>query len=284
MTQRIRGDWPPGMPQDFRHEPQSSANGNLYAKQQDYPGASCGAISAEYARGLDIWQKWYDAANLSVPILRPGSTIDVSARFTAEHMGQAWLQVACGTEITENVNWIMLPYSGGGNFYAWNTPSVTKRMSYNVPSDFTCPTEMAVGRWLWKTGNSCNDLDNVGRKTETFGPSSKLTMAPTCRPGENAEQFISCFDFKGTWSTQPTPAPPPTPPPPPTPAPTPAPAPGPCRHQTDCDVSAWCNSPSYEQWCQQQGAAGQCPSPQCTRDEAAAAENKGSSFLKFLRH
>jgi len=289
MARSIRGSWPAGMPRDFRYEPQSSANGNLYAKQQDYPGASCGAISAEYARGLDLWQKWYDAANMSVPTLRPGSTIDVTARVTADHLGQAWFQVACGTEITENVNWINLPYSGGGNFYAWRTQAQTHRMSYRVPSDFTCPTEMAVGRWLWKTGNTCNDFNNVGRKTETFGRSSQTSQAPACPPGGNPETFISCFDFKGTWTTQPTPAPLPTPAPPPTPAPTtqaptPAPPTGPCRHQTDCSVSVWCNSPSFEQWCQQQGAAGNCPSPQCTQDAAAAAQEKASSFLKIRRH
>merc|ERR1719362_454175 len=62
---------------------------------------------------------------------------------------------------------------------------------------------------------------------------------------------------------QPTPAPTPTSAPS-TPAPTPAPSPGSCRHQTDCSVSSWCNDPAYEVWCQQQAAAGQCPSPFCT--------------------
>jgi len=286
MTQRIRGTWPAGMPQDFRYEPQSSANGNLAGKQQDYPGASCGARSAEYASGLNVWQKWYDAAGLSVPTLRPGSRIDVSVRFTADHMGQAWFQVACGTEITENVNWINLRYSGGGNFKAWRTASQTQRMSYIVPSDFKCPTQMAVGRWLWKTGNSCNDFNNVGRKTERFQRSSQTSPRGVC--ARNPEQFISCFDFKGTWSAGPAPAPQPTPAPPPSPAPTPpSPAPTPptgsCRHQTDCSVSAWCNTPSYEQWCQQQGAVGNCPSPQCTRDAAAAAEKRASFLLKLRR-
>jgi len=62
---------------------------------------------------------------------------------------------------------------------------------------------------------------------------------------------------------QPTPAPPSTSAPS-TPAPTPSPSPGSCRHQTDCSVSAWCNDPAYEVWCQQQGAAHLCPSPYCT--------------------
>jgi len=280
MTQRIRGTWPAGMPQDFRYEPQSSANGNLAGKQQDYPGASCGARSAEYASGLNVWQKWYDAAGLSVPTLRPGSRIDVSVRFTADHMGQAWFQVACGTEITENVNWFNLPYSGGGNFKAWRRASQTQRMSYIVPADFRCPTEMAVGRWLWKTGNSCNDFNNQGRKTETFERSSETSSMGVCPPGVNPEQFISCFDFRGTWNAGPAPAPQPTPAPP---SPTPAPPTGPCRHQTDCSVSAWCNSPSFEQWCQQQGSAGSCPSPQCTTDVAAVAEKKASFFMKLRR-
>merc|ERR1712061_573452 len=175
---------------------------------------------------------------------------------------------------------------GGGYFNAWKTASPTQRMSYTVPSDFKCPTEMAVGRWLWKTGNSCNDFNNVGRKTETFSRSSRTSQAPACPPGTNPETFISCFDFKGTWASGPAPAPQATsaPQPAPAPQPTSAPAPtGPCRHQTDCSVSPWCNSGGYVQWCQQQGAAGQCPSPQCTTELAAAAEKKASSFLKFRR-
>merc|ERR1719517_170475 len=99
-----------------------------------------------------------------------------------------------------------------------------------------------------------------------------------CPPGVNPEQFISCFDFKGTWSAGP-PVPVPTPAPP---SPAPTPPTGPCRHQTDCSVSSWCNVPSYEQWCQQQGAAGYCPSPQCTTDAALAAQ-KEASFLKLRR-
>lgn len=279
MTQRISGSWPAGMPQDFRYEPQSSANGNGYGNQQNYSGASCGANSAAYASGLNLWQKWYDAAGLSVPILRPGSRIDVSVRLTADHMGQAWFQVACGTEITENVNWVNLPYSGGGNYAEWNSQSTSRQMSYIVPSGFACPTQMAVGRWLWKTGNSCNDFNNRGRNTETFQRSSSTSGRSAC--GGNAETFISCFDFKGTWAAGPGPAPTPTTAPAPTPttAPTPAPSTGQCGHQTDCDVSAWCNVPSYEQWCQQQGAAGYCPSPQCTRAEAAAGKK-----VKLLRH
>lgn len=276
---RTTQNWPQGMPEDFRREPQSSANGNLYGKPpENYPGASCGARSTAFASGLDVWQKWYDAANRSVPILRPGSTIPVSVRITADHMGQAWFQIACGTEFTESANWINLRHSGGGNFFAWRNSRTSITTSYEVPSSFSCPTEMAMGRWIWKTGNSCNDFNNVGRNTERFSRSSQTSNAGACPQGGNAETFISCFDFKGTWYAAPTPAPPPTPPPAPTPAP---PPPGPCRHQTDCSVNPWCNDSTLGQWCAWQDRD-DCPFPQCM-NSAAGIEKKATSFLNLLR-
>merc|ERR1719195_1265906 len=224
-------------------------------------------------------QKWYDAANKRMPVLRPGSDMRLNVQITADHGGQAWMMIACGTEISEEVNWTILERSAsdrGHHFlpqhpgmYPWIHGGV--RSSYHVPSYFSCPSELAVGRWVWKTGHWCNDADDRGRvKTEPFD----MSVAPNLFTGyrqctTNSEVFISCFDFKGTWTPQPTPAPAPTP------QPTPAPPPGPCRHQTDCNVSPWCNA-GLDSWCRSQGAAGVCPNPQCTRAEVA-------SFLRRLR-
>merc|ERR1719464_2251149 len=110
--------------------------------------------------------------------------------------------------------------------------------SWHVPSWFSCPNEMAVGRWLWKDGASsgCNDINNVGRKTETFtladmervvqefDPSAVVKKVCTASP----QTFINCFDFKVVAPAGPTPQPTPAPTPapaPPTPQPTPAPTP-----------------------------------------------------------
>jgi len=65
----------------------------------------------------------------------------------------------------------------------------------------------------------------------------------------------------------PTPTPPtppsPTPTPPTPPTPTPTPPTGSCVHETDCNVSPWCNSSNFQGWCAQQGQSGTCPAPFC---------------------
>merc|ERR1711972_628599 len=69
--------------------------------------------------------------------------------------------------------------------------------TYKVPSSFSCPTGVAVGRWLWKTGNSCNDYNNVGRKTETLVRSEVAAVGSNLDAcASNPETFISCFDFR----------------------------------------------------------------------------------------
>lgn len=250
FANQLRNNWIDGMPTDFRAEPQSSAKGNLQGNMQNFPGASCGANSDDYARGLDLWQQWYDEAGFAVPLLTPGTDLRVRAKITADHGGQAWMMIACGTEISENVNWTILERAQsdrGHNFlpsnpaiYGWRlgTAGGAVVSHFHVPSSFSCPSGLAVGRWMWKAAQNCNDYNNIGRDTETFLESeSKLTgnMAPACPPNNPAETFISCFDFKMNGPTpQPTPAPPtpptPAPPPtplPPTPAPTPTPTPAP---------------------------------------------------------
>jgi len=294
------GPWPAGMPEDFRWSAASCANGNEAEAQKDTEGASCGAHSASMSRGLDVWQKWYDAAGRQPPSLVPGSDMRLAIRLTADHGGQGWFQIACGTEISEEVDWVFLNRSAsdrGSNFlpthpgmYAWRGGGAGG--VYHVPSWFSCPNGLAVGRWIWKTGHVCNDADNRGRvKTEPFD----MSVAPTLFTGYrqctiNSEVFINCFDFKVTGPAVPTPAPPPTPQPTPAPTPVPTPAPptpvpttpvptpqptpvptpaptpypaGTCVQQTDCSISAWCNE-DYMQWCLDRGAAGMCPASHCT--------------------
>jgi subtilisin family serine protease len=62
--------------------------------------------------------------------------------------------------------------------------------------------------------------------------------------------------------TPPSPTPPSPTPPSPTP-PSPTPPTGSCVHETDCNVSPWCTSPGYAEWCRTQGEAGSCPAPFC---------------------
>merc|ERR1719492_13626 len=67
--------------------------------------------------------------------------------------------------------------------------------------------------------------------------------------------------------TPPSPTPPPPTPPSPTPPP-PTPPTGGCVHETDCDVSPWCNSTNFQDWCRQQGQSGTCPAPFCRQTRA----------------
>merc|ERR1719195_586825 len=116
--------------------------------------------------------------------------------------------------------------------YAWtqnefNDPGSAAK--WHVPSSFSCPSNQAVGRWLWKCSNSCNDANNIGRSTETFvreeyqdvvrAYNSEERILRTCASG--VEMFISCFDFKVSSSASPTPSQPS--PAPTTQAPSPAP-------------------------------------------------------------
>merc|ERR1712039_877040 len=172
--------YPSGMPEWFRYQPASCAE----------PG-QCGSTSSEAAkwdRGLDLWQKWYDAGGQSVPVLTPGSDMTVSPRITVEHGGQSWFQIACGSEISDETNWTFLDRAqsdrsagylpSNPGMYAWSNGG-GQSITYHVPSSFTCPNDQAVGRWIWKTGNTCNDFNNAGRwKTQRLGVAhSNLTAA-----------------------------------------------------------------------------------------------------------
>jgi len=175
------------------------------------------------------------------------------------------------------------------------------KFRYIIPGNFSCSS--CELKWHWWVANSAvgkrdyccywNQITEQGWNHNPFHGYFDGCPCGSSGFNPNVEQFLGCSDVAvlpggPTPAPAPTPAPPPTPAPLPTPAPTPppppppTPAPGPCRHQTDCSVSAWCNSPGYEAWCQQQGAAGNCPSPQCTSAVAAAAAKK-ATFLRSVK-
>jgi len=232
------GNWPQGLPEDFRYEPFSCANGNNAGGHLGTPAASCGAKTDVHARGLDAWQQWYDAAGIAVPVITPGSDMKVRVELSTDHGGQHWFMIACGNEISESINWTYLERSASDRsngflpsnptMFGWPVQSLSfSETYYHVPASFSCPGGVGVGRWLWKTANTCNDVNNVGRPTERFQASEAaavgLDRAACASPPET---FISCFDFKVSGTSQPTPVPVPTPPAPtptqapPTPAPT----------------------------------------------------------------
>jgi len=233
------------MPQLFRWQPHSSNAGGNRGPPYASGAGSCGADSADYARGLDLWQQWYDSTGTPVPELVPGSDMEVDVILTADHGGQAWLMIACGTEISEEVNWTVLersmddrqnnfmPSSPGA--FAWGMDEFGSNggygefsNKYHIPASFSCPSDVAVGRWVWKNANQCNDANNVARKTDTFDMAEYADVVRTYDPsgrvlgvcGSAVEIFISCFDFKLSSSASPTP---PQPSPSPTQAPTQAP-------------------------------------------------------------
>lgn len=240
--------WVKGMPEDFRYCPDCSANGNMIGEKEDTPQAMCGAHDAIHAQGLGTWGKWYKSAGVQVTTLVPGGELDLEVQLTADHGGQAWLQVACGDRIDDDVTWTLLERAPGdrdhhfmpGNpgVYAWRQQEygyAKFHARYIVPSSFSCPSGMGVGRWVWKTGNTCLDENNLGRSTEPFDRADyEAVVGPrgidTCEIAP--EVFISCFDFQvGDESDGPSPTsspmPEPEPEPEPTLKPTPAPTPPP---------------------------------------------------------
>jgi len=232
------GTFPSDMPGTFRYCPDCANNFNRCGAGSCTSGpGSCGANEAEMSRGRDLWQKWYDQTGVAVPELVPGSDMEVRTSLPADHGGQAWFMIACGNQISEEVNWTILERSmddrthhfmpSSPSIYAWSQGefggpgSVAK---YHVPSSFSCPDDRAVGRWIWKCSNVCNDANNIGRSTTTFVREEYAAVVggsilTTCTTG--VEHFISCVDFKVVGSSSPNPSP--SPPAPTTQAPAPAP-------------------------------------------------------------
>ena len=61
--------------------------------------------------GMDAWQQWYDAAGIDVPVSTPGSDMKVQSEWSTDHGGQHRFMIACGSEISESINWIYLERS-----------------------------------------------------------------------------------------------------------------------------------------------------------------------------
>lgn len=221
--------WLKGMPEDFRWSPDASANGNMIGDKSSAPAASCGAMDAVHSQGLGTWGKWYERAGVQVPTLIPGGDLDLEVQLTADHGGQSWIQVACGDHIGEDVSWTLLERAVGdrGHHFMPGNPGVFAwekqeygyakfRASYTVPSTFSCPGGAGVGRWVWKTGNTCLDENNLGRSTERFNRAEYEQLANGARGLDSCaiapEVFISCFDFRVLGGNGgPVPSPSPTP-------------------------------------------------------------------------
>lgn len=206
-----------GMPGDFHYEPQSCNKGNGGGSMLQGKGYSCGAFGEAYTEGLATWQKWYDATGVEVPHLVPGQDLQMQVKLTIDHGGQAWMMLSCDGDITEAAQWTFLERAAGDRrahflpsnpaMYAWaplEAQSLTDNVittTWAVPQGFACPSGKAVGRWLWKTGNSCQDSRNVGRKTESFSLDELSAVYDAYEHhwmGECAappETFISCMDF-----------------------------------------------------------------------------------------
>lgn len=217
--------WSSGMPNtNLRWSPQSCNGPN-----------SCGDYGGSYTESKDHWLPFYELAGVPVPTYAPGSDIDVSITITADHGGQSWMMISCADSITEEGPWTFMQRAADDRdhhfmpsnpaIYAWpKNELITKygatlRAKWTMPSDFSCPSGRGVGRWLWKTGNSCNDDSNMAdKKTEAFALSefdvlNRAFGQDTMRScnGANPEWFINCFDFSDGSAPTP-PAPPPTPP------------------------------------------------------------------------
>jgi len=215
-----------GMPDDLLH----------YAPQSSNMANSCGAPDNDYTESKDKWLGFYSLAGIDVPAWAPGSDVEISVTITADHGGQSWVMLSCADTITEDGPWTYLERAADDrdhhympsspHIYAWPESEIQARHNsilkakWSVPSNFSCPGGRGVGRWLWKTGNTCNDNLNVNtKKTEPFelDEFKKLNDAfgkdtmPTCSGGGfDNEYFITCFDFSD--GSSPTPAPPPVPP------------------------------------------------------------------------
>merc|ERR1719356_218057 len=270
------------MPGRLRYEPQSASGPGSCGIPND-PGSN-----SDYNFGLNKWQKWYDAGNEAVPEITPGGDFFVRQAFTAQHGGQGWMQIQCLPEATETRGEGHFPKSEGWlnleraeydrsvgylpsnpEIYAWR--GGTKDVYYHVPANFSCQSRQnrAIGRWVWKVGNSCNDMSNTkGFGVTTFKRSEWLAAGGTTfgQCANPPEVFISCIDFKVNEPLVPTPAPP-------TPQPTPAPAPPQCctgqggECSAPCSTAGWCGASESNclacagSWCGDSSPTPPAPTP-----------------------
>lgn len=210
--------WQPGMPDDdLRWCPSCCNHEN-----------SCGATGTFYTEPIAHWKPFYDQQG-GIPYFAPAKSVEFHMTVTADHGGQSWLMLSCDDHMTEEVSWYIMERadrehhfmpSNSSGIYAWSKDESGGRIqaSWQIPADFSCPDGRGVGRWLWKTANSCNDIHDVGKHTEPFNledfaPLWHESLMEPC--GEAPETFISCFDFTTAVGPSP-PAPPPrtsTPPP-----------------------------------------------------------------------
>lgn len=242
-------------------------------------GNACGATSDYYTEGVGVWDKWYDAARVSLAEMVPGSEIKFDFTITADHGGQSWIMLSCADHIAEGLSWTILERAvsdrthhfmpSNPGIYAWAKDEAAQTMgdvitaTWVVPEHFSCPSGRGVGRWVWKTSNSCNDVNNIGKDTETFNIDEFAQVFHSYSPGDwiletcgdAPETFVSCFDFTTQSGPSPSPIPVPLPIPLPSPQPIPAPSP-PGRCQA---ISALVT----DDWCDENCALGNCPKDLC---------------------
>merc|ERR1712039_560537 len=142
-------------------------------------------------------------------------------KITADHGGQSWMMLSCagGDAIAEDLPWTLLERAQGDRdhhfmpsnpgIYAWaldealDTSGDVITARWTIPQNFTCPSGFGVGRWVWKTSHKCNDVNNLGRRTETFKIEEFTKVVHNFRHDayslENCtaatEEFVTCFDF-----------------------------------------------------------------------------------------
>merc|ERR1712014_44313 len=160
--------------------------------------------------------------------------------------------------------------------------SNTHRFHVKLPFGLKCTA--CTLQWRWWSANSCipaADYACFGSELAAKGYSSASWGLGNSCPGGGCdrcgcgEEFRNCADVKIVPSG-PTPPPTPAPPTPTPPAPAPAPATpvppatpappvsvgGSCVQNSDCVTNAWCNDPSYVEWCQLHSVS-DCPTPHC---------------------
>jgi len=225
------------------------------------------------------------------PFVLDGDDADISScsllqRATAAEAGVSDCQEVDDRDICAAIDpqnpawWYLAPESRGTAHSMW----------FHIPSD-ACASDRCTVQFTWKTANSCNPhpASYCNYYQDLHGPQhywcKNWYCGGFCAEGSGqpdncqatmgdrkccSETFTNCAEVRLVGESGP-----PSPTPPPSARPTSAPSAAPtapptsgnassdgCVHQIDCDVSAWCKDPTYDQWCQAFTAA-DCPTPQC---------------------